>query len=636
MKSLVAERLAELGKELSTPEQAFARLQPGMSIFLSTDPGEPRTLVRHLLESEAGNLRDLELIHIVSLGDVLTLQKIAESRFRLKTFFASSLASEALTQGRIDFIPAAFSTIPALIQSGAVRVDAAFIQISPPDASGHASFGVVVDAARAAIERASLVVAEVNPQAPRTLGDTFIHVDEIDHFVEAEVRPFYFFRWEPDETFDRVARNVATLIEDGSCLGWSIGPMFDALGRHLTRKRDLGLHSLMLTDAVMDLIKSGAVTNRKKRIFRGKSVASWVLGAAQLHAWLESNPLVEMQGIDVTASPEIIGQLERFVAAVQIRKVDLTGGVALHTGKGNIAAGPSEVIEQLMGARLSKGGKTIAALPSRNRAGQPNVVLTVEGLPNAIPNRESFDFVVTDYGAAYLAGRTIRERAQALIDIAHPDDRAGLVELAKQAGILYKDQIFFADSGHLYPAEVATERTFKDGLVVRFRAIKPSDEEEMRKLFYRFSDQDVYYRYFSRVKTMPHKKMQEYTTVDYRRTLSLVAVVGEPGADHLIGEVRYVQLPGSGYADFALIVDDAYQGKGIASFLFLYLLQLAKERGLEGLSAHVLATNKKVLRVLEKSPHPIEARVDSGVYELKIPFDRTASPSAPKMTFMRD
>ncbi len=632
----VADRLAAFGKTLSAPDDVFRHIEPGMSIFLSTDPGEPRTLVRHLLKSGLGNLRDLELIHIVSLGDVLTLQSLEESRFRLKTFFASSLANDALTQGRIDFIPAAFSTIPSLIQGGAVRVDAAFVQISPPDTSGYASFGVVVDAARAAIERASLVVAEVNPAAPRTLGDSFIHVSEIDYFVEAEVRPFYFFRWEPDETFDKVARNVATLIENGSCLGWSIGPMFDALGRHLREKRDLGLHSLMLTDAVMDLIKSGAVTNRRKRLFRGKTVASWVLGAAELHAWLDRNPLIEMQGIDVTASPEIIGQLERFVAAVQIRKVDLTGRVALHTGKGNVAAGPSEVVEQLVGARLSKGGKTLAALPSRNRAGQSNIVLTTDGLPNVIPNRESFDFVVTEYGAAYLAGRTLRERAQALIDVAHPDDRASLVESAKAAGILYKDQIFFADSGRLYPAEVATTRTFKDGLEVRFRAIRPSDEEEMRRLFYRFSDEGVYYRYFSRLKTMPHKKMQAYTTVDYRTTMSIVAVIGEPGTDHLIGEARYVQLPGSKYADFALLVDDAYQGKGVASFMFLYLIQLAKERGLEGLSASVLATNKRVLRILEKSPHPIQARVESGVYELVIPFDRAASGSGSKLVFTRN
>jgi RimJ/RimL family protein N-acetyltransferase len=241
-------------------------------------------------------------------------------------------------------------------------------------------------------------------------------------------------------------------------------------------------------------------------------------------------------------------------------------------------------------------------------------------MPYQFSNRESLDIVVTEYGVAYLMGRTLRQRAQALIDIAHPDDRAELFQQAKDAKMIYADQIYFADSGHLYPEKVSCTHTFKEGLSVRFRAIKPSDEDEMRRLFYRFSDQAVYYRYFSPIKAMPHKKMQEYVTVDYRRIMSVVGVIEETGTERIIAEARYVRSPDRPYADTAFIVDEAYQGKGMASFLFELLVKIAREEGVEGFTADVLAVNKAMLRVYEKSGFPIKAVLSAGVYELTIPF----------------
>ena len=221
----------------------------------------------------------------------------------------------------------------------------------------------------------------------------------------------------------------------------------------------------------------------------------------------------------------------------------------------------------------------------------------------------------------------MRERALALIEIAHPDDRQKLVEQAKDGNVLYRDQIFLAESAHLYPADITISHTFKNELRVEFRAIKPSDVEDMRRLFYRFSDTAVYYRYFSPIKTMPHAKMQEYVNVDFGRCLSIVGLVKEMGEGRIIAEARFVRDLHRPYAEVAFVVDEAYQGRGIATFMLKMLIRLAKERGLSGFTAEVLSSNKSMLKVFEKGGLPVEARVVDGIYEVSIPFQ--PSPEDP-------
>jgi len=606
-------------ERIVTPGQILEKIEPGMSIFLGTGMAEPRTLVKHLMASRQSNLQDLELIQLVSLGDVVAIDERYARKFRLKTFFSGWIAGEAISEGRVDLIPSRFSKIPWLFKTGAVHIDVAFIQITPPDEAGYANL-VGVDVERQAMETAKFVVGEISDQVPRTMGDTVVHVDEFDYFVEATEPPLYLQRWPIEDVYLKIAANVASVVEDGSCISFGIGPLYEALGKTLAEKKHLGVHSPFFTDALMDLVKSGAVTNRKKGIFRGKSSVSYVLGTKELMQWLDRNSLVEFQPEDVIMDPKTIGSNDRMTALLPARKVDLTGNVALHTGKGNVTAGPGNVQELFMGAALSNNGRTIFALPSRNRNGEPNILISVDKFPFQFTNRESMDLVATEYGVAYLMGRTLRERAQALIEIAHPDDRAELVKQAKEAKMLYADQIYFADSGYLYPEKVACSHKFKDGLTVRFRAIKPSDEDEMRRLFYRFSDQAVYYRYFSPIKTMPHRKMQEYVNVDYRLLMSIVGVVEDSGVEKIIAEARYVRSKARPYADTAFIVDEKYQGKGIASYMFDLLIRVAREEGISGFSADVLADNKSMLKVYEKAPFPVKAVLSGGVYKLTIPF----------------
>ncbi len=609
-------------KRIVSPKAVLERITPGMSIFIGSGVCEPLTLVKHLMESDAPNLEDLEVFQLVSLGKAITMKAQHSQKYRLKTFFTGWEANEAITEGLADFIPSRYYQIPEVIKSGQIPIDVAFVQITPPNEAGFCSLGVCVDVARLAMEQASMVVGEINTWVPRTFGDTFVRISDFDMLVEATEPPIYFNRWKSDAIYDKVGANVASVIEDGSCIGFSIGPLYEALSRHLINKRDLGIHTPFFFDNLMDLAKSGAVTNRYKEIYRGKSLTSYAVGTRELMTWLDNNPLVEFQCIHQVFNPIYISRNPRYVAVLPARKVDLSGRIALHTGKGNMGSGPSEVVDFFNGALLSEGGRAIFALPSRNRQGEPNILISVREYPNQFSLWESVSMIVTEYGIVNLRGRTVRERAQALIDIAHPDDRPKLVEDAKKRRIIYPDQIYLAESAHLYPAEIATQHTFKGGVKVRFRAIKPSDEEEMRRLFYRFSDETVYYRYFTPVKTMPHARMQEYVNVDYNRVLSIVGLVGDSDHGHIIAEARFGRRNAKEtYAEIAIVVDENYQNIGIATYLCKMLARLAKERQIKGFTGDVLSRNRRMLRVLEKIDGDVKAKLLGGIHQLTIDFD---------------
>jgi acyl-CoA hydrolase/GNAT superfamily N-acetyltransferase len=607
---------------LVAPEAVIGKIRPGMSIFLGTAVAEPRTMVRHLMTSTAKNLEDLELIQLVSVGDAVSPRTLRTQNFRLKTFFAGWVADEAIQEGRVDLIPSRFVKIRRLFESLLRPVDVAIVQVTPPNEAGFCSLGIAVDVAREALEQASVRVGEINTRVPRTLGDTFVKADEFDFLVQSFDPPIYFERWPIDEVWDQVAQNVASLIEDGSCLAFSIGPLYEALARRLTEKRDLGIHSPIFTDPLMDLMETGVVTNRRKEAYRGKALTSYAFGTRQLMRWLDNNPLVEFQRVSRVFNPAIIGSNSRFVTVVAARKVDLRGRIGLYTGKGNVAAGPAEVMDFLNGAELSAEGRSIFALPSRDLNGIPNILLSLADWPNQFGAFESVGAVVTEYGIAYLEGRTLRERAQALIDIAHPDDRAALVQAAKDHKILYRDQIFIAASASLYPAGIKETQTVKEDLSIRYRAIRPSDEEGMRTLFYRLPDEAVYSRYLQSIRSMPHQKIQAYVNVDWNLTVSIVGLVGEEGQGRIIAEARFIRIPGRSQAEVVFVVDGQYQRLGIASFMYRMLVRLAKERGIRGFSAEVLFSNNAMMKVFRKGDLPVEAHLESGVYHLEIPFDR--------------
>ena len=611
-------------KRLVTPKEVFYSIKPGMTIFLGSGVAEPRTLMKYLIESGVSNMNDLEVIQLTNHSDMLSLKTPDWQKLYLKTFISTMVSSDLVMAGNVDLIPARISQIPRIIKSKRIPINVAMVQITPPNDAGYCSLGVAVDVAREAMQEASLVVGEINHQIPFTFGDTIVSISDFDLLVESTEPPIYFKRWPVSKVIDQVAANIAQVIEDGDCISFFAGSLFEALGRHLIHKRHLGIHSSYFTDALMDLVNSGAVTNYRKDTFRGKTVASYALGTPALMKWLDFNPLVEFQSIEKVFDPSQIGRNPNVVVVERANKVDLLGRIAFRAGKGDIISGPGQSADLITGAEISRGGRTVIGLPSRNSKGDPNVVVMLRNLRNQFHMRESIDAVITEYGIANLKWRTIRERAQALIDIAHPEDREKLVEQAKEKKLLFEDQIFLSDSAYLYPMNIATEHYFKNGLKVRFRAIKPSDEEDMRRLFYRFSDQTVYRRFFYPIRTMPHYKMQQYVNIDYNSEMSVVALVGNPGEGTIIAEARYAKDEENAYGDMAFVVEEKYQGLGVATYLYEMLIRLAKERGLKGFTAEVLQTNTTMMKVFEKGHLPITSRLKDGLYRLKISFDTHA------------
>ncbi|MCG8614745.1 MAG: GNAT family N-acetyltransferase [Desulfobacterales bacterium] len=604
-------------------DEVLKKIEPGMHIFIGTGSAEPRTLVNALMSAEGHRLEDLTLIQLLSFGDAISYKALETRRYRLRTFFSGWVSAQAITAGRVDMIPSRFSSVPALLKEGLIPVEVAFVQISPPNETGYCSLGLGVDISRRAMKHADIVVGEINEDIPFTLGDTFVHIDEFDMLVESTAPPFYFPRYPVEPVFDKIAENAASVIEDGTCLAFTYGPIFEALPKYLSKKKDLGIHTPFFTDALMELVESGAVTNRRKGMFRGRSLTTYALGSKELMEWLNKNPMVEFQALEKVFNPMEIGRNRRFVMVLPVRRVDLSGRVALHESSSAVSAGPGQIADILNGAEISQGGYTIVALPSRNRDGVANIRLFLDESPELLSLPESVDLVVTEYGVAHLRGRTLRERAQALIEIAHPEDRPGLVDGGKMENLLYPDQMFIEDSAHFYPKEIETRHTFKNDLQVRFRAIKPSDEEQMRRLFYRFSDKAIYYRYFSPIKSMPHAKMQAYVNVDYRDVISVVGLAGDPEKQTLIAEARIAKYPDKPVVDIAFVVDENYQGYGIATFLYQMLARLAKEKGYVKMTADVLSSNRAMLKVFEKGVYPVTAKLEGGAYALNIDLTKT-------------
>jgi acyl-CoA hydrolase len=379
------------------------------------------------------HLEGNEVVHLMTLGSAPYVQPGLEGRFRHTAFFIGANVRPAVQEGRADFMPVFLSEIPQLIESGRVHIGAALIQVSPPDRLGFVSLGVSVDIVRAAVDTADLVLAEVNPNMPRTLGDSFLHVDRIAQLVPVDV-PLPELAPQPlDDVFREIGRNVASLIPDGATLQMGIGKIPDATLAALTDRRDLGVHTEMLSDGVMHLVAAGVITGRRKSFLPGKLVTSFVMGTRRLYEWVHDNPQIEMRPSGFTNDPVQIAKNDQMVAINSALAVDLTGQVAADTVRGKFFSGIGGQVDFIRGAARSRGGRPVIALPATAKDGTVSrIQATFEEGTGVVTSRGDIHYVVTEYGIADLWGRSIRQRVEALIGIAHPDFRAGLLAAARQ------------------------------------------------------------------------------------------------------------------------------------------------------------------------------------------------------------
>jgi acetyl-CoA hydrolase len=420
---------------VTTAEKAIQIIESGQRLFLTGNCSAPQVILR-ALTTHARSLENVELVQVLSIGAAHYADPALAGHLRINTLFISDNVRAAVNEGRADFTPCHLSQIPHLFSSGALPIDVALIQVSPPDEHGFCSYGVEVGVTKTAAEHARIVIAEINPRMPRTLGDSFIHISKIDHAVPASYRLPEVSMGEPTELSKQIGKHVAELIEDGSTLQMGIGAIPDGVLAYLRDKKHLGIHTELFSDGVIDLYEAGVITNEKKTLHPGKIVAGFVLGTQRLYDFIDNNPVIELHPTEYVNDPYIISQNAKMVAINSAIEVDLTGQVCADSIGARLYSGVGGQVDFIRGAARSHGGKPIIALPSTIVAssGQrfSRIVGTLKPGAGVVTTRNDVHYIATEYGVAHLYGKSIRQRARALIDIAHPDDREMLERQARE------------------------------------------------------------------------------------------------------------------------------------------------------------------------------------------------------------
>lgn len=410
----------------STAEEALGIIESKQRVFVHGSACTPLYLMRKLAE-QAGRLRDVELVFITVLGDIEVQKPQYQDNFHINCMFVSAPIREAVSEGRADYIPVFLSDIPDLFNKKILTIDVALVQVSPPDAHGYCSLGTSVDIARSAVNMAKYVVAQVNPKVPRTHGDGLIHISRFSKMVyHEEDLPEVNYGVNTTENEMAIGKHIAGMIEGGSTLQMGIGTIPDAVLKSLTNHKNLGIHTEMLSDGVIDLFESGVINNSLKKIHPHKAVTGFAAGTRRLYDYVDDNPAINFLDIDYVNNPHVIRRNPNMVAINSAIEVDLTGQVCSDSIGSLQYSGIGGQMDFMRGAALSEGGKPIIALTSRTHKGVPRIVPHLKDFAGVVTTRGHIHYVVTEFGIAYLYGKNLRQRAKALIDISHPDDQEEL------------------------------------------------------------------------------------------------------------------------------------------------------------------------------------------------------------------
>ncbi len=606
----------------TTIETAYRGIRPGNRIFISTACAEPQYLVRNLTRFPK-NVADSEILHLVSLnvGSPYADEKFRQM-FRLNTFFIGRAARAAVVRGDADYTPIFLSEIPKLIKTGRLHIDVALVQVAPPDAFGNCSLGMSVETVKAAIEHAEYVIAQVNANMPRTLGDSFVSVEHLDAIVEHDEPVCEYLPEEINEEADRIGYYVSRLVPNGATIQAGIGSIPNAVLKHLMDKRNLGVHTEMFSDGLIDLYEAGVITNTHKTFHQGKTIAAFCIGSRRLYDTIDNNPAFEFYPTDYVSDPRNISRNDNMVAINSALEVDLTGQVCADSLGHEFYSGIGGQADFIRGAALAHNGRPIIALPSTAKNGTiSRIVPYLSPGAGVVTTRGDVHYVVTEWGIAYLHGKNIRERAMALINIAHPKFRQWLLYEAKDLRYVYPDQDLPPEGGSLYPERYYWTYTTPSDRAVKFRPIRSTDEERLRRLFYSLREEDIYYRFMAAVKTLPHSRAQPLVVLDYEEKFAIAGYIGDEPDEEFVGVARWLLDRATNMAEVAFTVHPDWQGEGIGSFMLGKLIEVAREKGISGFTAEVLAVNRKMLNVFHRSGFDIKTHLEDGVYFLTFRFE---------------
>ncbi len=620
-------------EKVMSAAKAVSHIKKGSRVFIGTGCGEPQHLIRSMVNDS--NIQDITVYQMLSgtLAQFVDDESFLR-RFSLKLFFISHAMRKAAFEGKIDYVPAYLSQIPRLFESKRIELDVALIQVSPPDRFGYCSLGVSVDITQAGMENARFVIAQVNPKMPRTWGHSFVHLNDIDCLVVHE-EPLVqnLPRLTDTETARRIGHYVSQLVNDGATLQVGFGQLPYALLKSLINKKDLGIHTQVITDGFLPLFEKNVITNKYKTLMPGRVLASLCMGSETLYDFVDGNPMFYFRSSEYVNDPVVIAQNDNLISISSALEVDLTGQVCSDSVGYLFYSGIGDQVDFLRGSAMSKGGFSIIALPSTAQNGRVSrIVPHLSEGAGVATTRGDIDFVITEYGIAELNGKSIYQRVIELAQIAHPKFREELIDIAKQNHYIFPDQLPPHPDDLIFLESYKTIVQLRDGTPVEFRPLMPTDEFAYRSFFYSLQEETIYYRFFHRKKLFPHESVQKHwASVDYRKNMSIVGIISSGRRKEIIAIGSYAmsdEYPDK--AEIALVVREDFQEKGVGSRLLNALEKIARDNNYKGFVANVLTENTRMIHVFQKRyPGMVIERGIDGDLVIIMEFPKYSTDSAP-------
>ena len=574
-------------------------LQSGNRIFIGSNAAVPNALMDDLIENSHG-LHDIEAVHILTLSENVWAAPEHKNLFKVNALFiGGNNVREAIAEGRADYTPCFLSEVPKLFAENILPLDVALIMVSPPDEYGYCSLGVSVDVVSAAVKNAKYVVAQINPKMPRTNGHSFVHTNQIHAWMNVEQQLPELAPPKLDRITEQIGQYVSMLVDNGSTLQLGIGKIPDAVLRYLVNHKDLGIHSEMISDGIIDLMLKGVINNRKKTFHKGKSIVTFCMGTQRLYDFVDGNPHVEFYPSEHVNSPVKIARNDNMVSINSAIEVDLTGQVVSDSIGYQFFSGIGGQVDFIRGASLSHGGKPIIALPSTTKDGQISKIvphLTEGG--GVVTSRGHVHYIVTEYGIANLQGKTIRERALELIRVAHPKFRDQLLEEVRKHYWVPEHQEQTPTSVPELGKVELKQFTF-DAIDYTLRPLCPADERKLQEFFYSHSKETLQLRYNYQPTHMTREKSCNLVSVNQQQDLALCFTERDHLGEAIQAVARYYFIEQNNSCEVAFVIKESKRGKGMATALLKEMVTVAKIRGLSKMVAYVRRDNIPMLKVFE-------------------------------------
>jgi acyl-CoA hydrolase/RimJ/RimL family protein N-acetyltransferase len=595
-------------------------LKSGNRIFIGSHAAVPNALIEDLI-ANSSTLHDIEAVHVFTLSNNVWAEPKHRDLFKVNAFFIGGKnIREAISEGRADYTPCFISEIPKLFDDNILPLDVALIMVSPPDEYGYCSLGVSVDVVSAAIKSAKYVIAQINPKMPRTNGHSFVHLNQIHAFINAEQDLPELTRNTIDQVTEQIGQYVSMLVDDGATLQIGIGKIPEAVLKYLANHKDLGIHSEMISDGIIDLMLKGVINNRKKTFHKGKTVVTFCMGSKRLYDFVDGNPHVEFYPSEHVNSPVKIARNDNMVSINSAIEIDLTGQVVSDSIGYEFYSGIGGQVDFVRGASLSKGGKPIIALSSTTKDGQISKIVShvTEG-GGVVTSRGHVAYVVTEYGIASLQGKSIRERALELIRIAHPKFRDELLaKVRKNYWVPEYQESSPSSVPELGPVEM--KKFIFASVNYILRALVPADERKLQEFFYSHNKETLMMRYNHHATQMSREKSCNLVSVNQHTDLALCFTQNKYKGEVIQAVGRYYFIKSMNAGEVAFVIKESLRGRGMASTLLTEMIKIAKIRGLSKLIACVRRDNASMLKVFENSGFIRQYSQGMDEVELELPL----------------